>query len=571
LSCAILEAYSRLHAQGVIHSDVHPRNLLVDTDGSVKIIDYGLARLEDAEGKLDNAHRGGVGFFFEPEYAKAHLANRRPPRSSFSGEQYALASLLYLLFTGTHYLDFSLEKNEMLRQIAEDTPLPFSQRGVRPWPGVEVVLARALSKDSSDRFTSVSEFARRLGEVPIPDEQEDGPLVSRATTGIGSAAAEDLLGDVLQRVGPSGTLLSSGVPSAPTCSINFGAAGIAYALYRIACVRSDAALLSLADLWSNKALRDSESSAAFYNPDMELTPETVGYVSPYHTASGVHAGRALVSHAMGDSVSHQEAIEAFVSASQTPCDNLDLTLGRSGVLLTCSLLLDTAPDNEALRRFGATVLRSVWDQVNTFAPVQECAQLSYLGIAHGWAGVLYATMRWCESSKRTLPGPFEERLEQLAECAEPMGRGVRWRVINQERDREHGGDYMTGWCHGSAGHVFLWTLAHRMLAEEAYLKLAEGAAWNAWELPTTLGSLCCGLAGQAYGLLNLYKHTGEGEWVFRALELANRAPFGLEGAHFPADSLYKGKLGVGVLAAELSRPEVSCMPLFEEEGWPRVS
>ena len=92
LVCDILAAYAQLHEKNVIHSDIHPRNILVDSKGVVKIIDFGLARLPGVESEFDQGPRAGVGFFFEPEYAQAYLAHVRPPQSSFLGEQYALSA-----------------------------------------------------------------------------------------------------------------------------------------------------------------------------------------------------------------------------------------------------------------------------------------------------------------------------------------------------------------------------------------------------------------------------------------------------------------------------------------------
>jgi hypothetical protein len=166
-----------------------------------------------------------------------------------------------------------------------------------------------------------------------------------------------------------------------------------------------------------------------------------------------------------------------------------------------------------------------------------------------------------------LPVTVPERLQQLAECAEYSGRGARWKWTTHKRGREVVTSYMPGWCNGSAGFVFLWTLAHRLLQDETYLILAQKAAWNTWEEHATIDNLCCGLAGRAYGLLNLYKYTGERAWLQRAQELASRAALSRPALELPEHSLYKGKVGVAVLAADLSRPEASSMPLFEEEGW----
>jgi eukaryotic-like serine/threonine-protein kinase len=90
----VAEALARLHAYGVLHGDVHPRNVLVDVDGGVRWLDLGLAQWSAAPPDLPPVSRGGVAFYFEPEYAAARLAGRSAPASSAAGEQYALAVML---------------------------------------------------------------------------------------------------------------------------------------------------------------------------------------------------------------------------------------------------------------------------------------------------------------------------------------------------------------------------------------------------------------------------------------------------------------------------------------------
>ena len=454
------------------------------------------------------------------------LARRSPaPESSFIGEQYALAAMLYFLFSGVHQLDYSLERDEMLRQISDDPMLPFSKRGVSAWPEVERILARALSKEPDARFSSVGELARALRGV-APDDQGVSPRTGSSQRHGVSTAAEGVLQDVLQRVQISGPLLKGGLPR-PTASVNYGAAGIAYALYRIARVRGDPALLALSDVWANRATRDLDHETAFVSTELKITPETVGAISPYHTASGVHFVQALIAHSMGDTAAQQGEIDHFIAASAAPCPDLDLTLGRSSSLVAASLLLDTAPENDHLRRFGNERLSGIWEEVDAFPPIADFADISYLGIAHGWAGILYAAMRWAEVSGTAVPASVVERLRQLADLAEHKGRGVHWPVYT-DTGPPRLDPYMAGWCHGSAGYVQLWMLAHRILRDEAYLALAEGAAWNAWEEPDPNGSLCCGLAGRAYAMLNVYRSTGERQWLDRAHVLGNRAPLGID-------------------------------------------
>jgi serine/threonine-protein kinase len=213
---------------------------------------------------------------------------------------------------------------------------------------------------------------------------------------------------------------------------------------------------------------------------------------------------------------------------------------------------------------GDRLLSDLWEEIGELPPVPECGGVPNLGMAHGWAGYLYTSLRWCRVAGRPLPPRLLERLAELASCARPWGRGLRWRWYAED-GRDAGS--MPGWCNGSAGFVFLWMLAWRMLGDDRYRTLAEGAAWNAWESPDSSGNLCCGLAGRAYSLLNLHRHDGGPEWLERARILTERAAVTAEREGGTPDSLYKGAVGVAVLAADLARPEGAAFPFFEEEGW----
>jgi len=574
MSVAILEAYKELHAKSVVHSDVHPRNILVNEDGSVRIVDFGIARIIGVKNEFRRSPRGGVGFFFEPEYAESVRGGHRPPYSSMLGEQYAVAALLYFLITGKYYVDFSLEKHEMLRQIAEDGPLPFRPRGLLPWPGVEEVLAKALAKDAAARFPSVAAFALALGSVGPPPAR----AISSEFEPTSRATASETLTRIIRRLNGDAPLLHTGLTAAPKTSVTYGSAGVACALHRIACARQDPKILSLADLWAERAGRDTRLDDAWYCPDIEITPEVVGRVSPYHAESGVHFIKALIAHSMGDGMTQQNAVDSFIAASsRTRCDNLDLTLGRSGTLLAAAhllaaLRLSATVNVAALRDLGDTTLASIWQQLDSFAPIRDCRQIRYSGIAHGWAGILYATLCWCRASGTSLPPNTLERLNQLAALASCCGRQARWswNVVNAAGNASSA--FMGGWCNGTAGQVHLWLSAHAALKDDRYFVLADRAAWHAAETDSKNGSLCCGFSGQAYALLALYRHSSEKTWLYRAQALAEKAAIAYRDAptgrvsdafSLRPNSLYKGELGVAVLAADLEDPDASALPAFE--------
>jgi serine/threonine-protein kinase len=557
----VIAAYAHLHEQGVLHGDVHPRNVLVDAAGAITLIDFGFA----ATGQSGQGWRAGVDFFMEPELARARLEGRTHSALSRAGEQYSIAALVFLVLTGAHTHAFSLEEEEMLRQLAGEPPQSFERLGTTGLPAVERVLARALAKDPDARFDSVAALLRAFRRAAAEDRSVR-PTPSAGAREPGPAGR--LLDEVLARLAVPGELAEGGL-AAPTASVMNGAAGFAYALLRIAGIRADAMLLGTADLWAVRARLASGSDEAFWSPELDIVPETFGHSSLYHTASGVHCVEALVARARGDEWSQREALDAFVAAARQPCEHVDVAFGRAGLLLGCSLLLEASAldgDDGSLRSLGDDLRDSLWEEVDAHPPVAESTELRLLGAAHGWAGILYATLRWSEARGTPAPEGLGERLEQLAALGRPAGRGLRW-------PHEIGAETETGleasWCNGAAGFVHLWTLAHRSLGDEGFARLAGMAAWSTYEGPPAPGDLCCGLAGRAYALLRIYQHTDEPAWLARARDLTDRAAVAVGNAAMRRDSLYKGEVGVALLAAELEAPHDACMPLFATEGWPR--
>ncbi len=575
LCCAIVDAYGRLHALGVVHADVDGGNLLVAADGSVTILDFGLSEVTAGARSRLAVPRAGIGLSTEPEYARAELASRAPPGASAASDQYAVGALLYLLLTGDLHLDFALERRRALQQIASAAPLPFARRHTLPWPAVERVLRRALRTSPSDRFASLEAFAAALHAARETQRNGHGRVTRLATARTAHELAT-VLERTIRAVDPRGPTFAADLAS-PTASVTFGAAGVAAGLYRIACARDDPWMLSVADAWLMKAEFRIGRPTAWYSPANGVPARLVGRTTPYHTASGIHLVRVLLSLALSHRASADAATAAFVGASRGTCRSLDLTLGRAGTLLGCAMLMDAFRGNgymatASVKELGDATMARLWRRMGTLSSVPECSAFSALGMAHGWAGVLYASLRWCASAGGPMPGGLERRLDELASCAEPAGRGVHWASSHIGPSLGGVAGYTAGWCSGSAGFVHLWTLAHRELGRPRFLDLARLSAWHAWEDSEAGFSLCCFLAGRAYALFNLYRHTGDQAWLARARTLSIRAASEVlaqgRAGRYPL-SLYKGHLGVAVLAADLDRPEFACMPLFEEEGWPR--
>ena len=562
LVAGVARAYARLHRNGIVHGDVHPDNLLIDRTGRVILLDFGLSEPRASLRLAGRAARGGVAAYFSPEQARAELAGDGLPAPTAASEQYALGALLYTLVSGHAPADFALEREAMLRQVGARPPLPFARHGLPAWAGLERVLGRALAKQPEERFPSVAALADALDKVRPPRPMQSPRNQVRDYDG--------MIADFLARTHYSAAAFQEWPRSAamppPTGSLMFGAAGLAYALYRLACLRDDAATLAAADAWLSRAESATTVADRFTVAGTDLSEEVLGPVSPYHSVTGVHLVRTLLSLATGERHAAERAAARFVEVSATPCEQLDLSFGKAGSLLACTHLVEAmaagGADSAAVSGLGHRVLAELWERL-------ERATLDRPGIAHGWAGVLYATLRWCGATRQPLPARVAGRLRELAGRAEPLGRGVYWPLRHQgDHDAGTPHDIMSGWCNGPAGFIHLWTLAHEHDLGADYLPLAEASGWTAWEGRGSVPDLCCGTAGRAYALLTLYRSTGAEIWLERAHALAERAARALRRSRGPRPlSLYKGEPGIVLLLADLHHPETASMPGFESEGW----
>ena len=176
LAKTVARTYAALHEHGVLHGDVHPGNVLIRRDGTVVLLDFGVACPAVSLTSLPTPpDRRGKAFFFEPEMARVALAGLPSMPASQPGEQHAVATLLYFLMTGAHWQNFRLGRDAMLEDIATLHPLSFRERGLESWPELEAVLGRALSKLSEARFPSMSAFAGALDAVTVPSMTSDLP------------------------------------------------------------------------------------------------------------------------------------------------------------------------------------------------------------------------------------------------------------------------------------------------------------------------------------------------------------------------------------------------------------
>ena len=557
LACChdVIDAYARLHEANILHGDVHPGNVLILPSGKPRLIDFGVARASALPKHLARAERAGVAYYMDPELASARL-NGKEAKLTTAGEQYAIAALVYEMLTGNRYLPFVVVRAEMLRQITEAEPRPMVGCA---WSRVEAVIRRSLEKAPEARYPSVREMQTAFAQAMSDDLREASN--ARSPT----RASVDIVNLMLDRARIEAEP-DAPIENQPVCSVVNGAAGVALALHRIACAREDASTFALADLWAEKAAALVDHPRAFIMEE-ELTLAVIGNVSPYHTLSGAWFTRAFLAAERADTGTYVRNVDAFLTAVDAPCQNMDLTLGQSGVLLATALLLERAPSGSQgatakLRLSANRTSALVADWLCARGPVKDDPELHYSGIAHGTPGMLYALMAWSRLSDAPIPDFFSDRIHQFAACGEPIGSGIRWPRSFRPSNRQ---SYFPSWCNGNGGLIPFWLLAASVLDEPRYLEMALRVGENTWEEPSKINMLCCGTAGQAYGLLALYQATGDPRWLRRAEHLgalAREGALALDAKSPTPFGLFTGLPGIAALIADLGRPEQAAMPAF---------
>lgn len=553
---SILVAYKHLHDLGIFHGDVNLRNILVSASGEIKIIDYALGVTETT---AKSSSRPGVVFFYEPEYANAIINGKRRPPVTARGEQYAIAALLYYLLTGHYYVDFSIEKKLIFQQILSGPPLPFESFDLNLPAELNAVFGVALAKDPSARFENLEEFATAI------DSTYEGvrSSVDYFTT-VANAPAASFVAFVANKFSWQSSFLKNGLSLPPTCSVNYGAAGIAYMYYRMACIKEEPGLLQLAGVWASHATDFvSQKNNAFASKEALINETTVGKRSIYHSATGAWLVQSLINITNDDSYNIQQSLQQYLHYAKINCDKVDLTLGKASLLVGSSILVEQLKGHNFkelvyIRSFTGGILKEIWQEIEPHPPIHLSNELKYYGIAHGWAGLLYATLLWCIANDKPLPLNFFDRVDQLLLCVKQSDEGLYWPVSTQQPKS------WNGWCNGSAGYVFLWTLLYKYTVEEKYLGIAKKCADHFYKNAYSRNAnLCCGMSGKAYAMLNLYNTTFEKSWLHKAQEIEKMIMQQIGSPALHNNSLYKGEVGVAVLLAEMGQPTLSRMPLFE--------
>ena len=150
----ILRALQHAHDKGIVHRDIKPQNILLLENGTIKVTDFGIARMARSETRTMAGSAVGSVHYISPEQAKGEMTDNK-------ADIYSVGVVLYEMLTGRLPFESSSAVSVALMQLQQDPRLP---REIDPNipVGLEQITMRAMQKRPRDRYQSASEMLMDL-------------------------------------------------------------------------------------------------------------------------------------------------------------------------------------------------------------------------------------------------------------------------------------------------------------------------------------------------------------------------------------------------------------------------
>lgn len=224
---AIADALTYAHAQGVLHRDVKPSNVMIDADGKPHLTDFGLARLvAQGESSMSSGMIVGTPHYLSPEQASGE--HEIGPAT----DVYALGVMLYEMVVGRVPFDADTPHAIVFDQIYTPPPTPSDVNAEVP-PSVEAVLLRALKKVPAARYPTpnalMGAFEAAIAQSGLTELREDrGDVAARSIAAMPKPKrdlnrvpddAPSVGGLVQEVIGEAGRLVNNTVRPAVTSAL----------------------------------------------------------------------------------------------------------------------------------------------------------------------------------------------------------------------------------------------------------------------------------------------------------------------------------------------------------------
>ncbi len=178
----VAEGLSHAHSQGVVHRDIKPANIMVLTSGDAKILDFGVARLDEAS-LTSPGDLCGTPLYMSPEQASGHPLDAR-------SDIFSLGAVAWTLLTGQTPFD-APSLSGILTRVMHRSPPPPSELVAGIPKAVDEIVERALAKMPEDRYPDARQLAEDVGDVLAGREPRHRAEWNPLTTGERTRVALD--------------------------------------------------------------------------------------------------------------------------------------------------------------------------------------------------------------------------------------------------------------------------------------------------------------------------------------------------------------------------------------------
>ncbi len=168
----VLRALACAHEAGIIHRDIKPQNIMLLNNGRIKVMDFGIAKLPNAETVTVTDKAVGTVYYMSPEQASGKPID---PRSDI----YSVGAMLYELVTGQMPFTGDTPIAILMKHVNEKPVPPRAINSKIPY-GLEQIILCAMSKKQNDRFDSVEEMLHYVKALQKDKKQKFEQLPSNS-------------------------------------------------------------------------------------------------------------------------------------------------------------------------------------------------------------------------------------------------------------------------------------------------------------------------------------------------------------------------------------------------------
>jgi serine/threonine-protein kinase len=194
----VLEALHHAHDLNVVHRDIKPSNIHLQSDGTIKLMDFGLARVLVADTLTASGNVLGTPHYASPEQLRGEAVDCRT-------DIYSTGVMAYEMLTGRRPFEPDNESiSSVILKVIQQPAAPMDTDLSRTLPEIESIVARAMAKAPADRYQSADEMRRALVNFLEQSKARITALESRGgSTVIRSASAE------------TASVIATGITAAP--------------------------------------------------------------------------------------------------------------------------------------------------------------------------------------------------------------------------------------------------------------------------------------------------------------------------------------------------------------------